>query len=396
MQILQYKKVFFKDIMVDTVLTHLGFVCALGNSLNEIITNAVDGNVPGFCIDSTEITNRKVPFYQVTIKKNKKIRCYQLIDIILKQLKPELDQLFKKYKPNEIGIVLGTTNTGIHEAQYHIDQWITENRRPKDFSLEEIELGSPALYLQKKLKSTGPAYVISTACSSSAKVFQTAQRLIDTGICEVVLVGGVDSHCKFALNGFSALSALSENKVLPFSKNRTGINLGEGAAIFIMEKGKNGIGIKGIGETSDAYDLTHPDPNGNGAERSMKLAMNSAHLNKNDIDYINMHGTGTIANDLMEGRAINRIFGTNTLCASTKSLTGHTLGAAGAVEAALSWLMLKHQCIIPHFYDGEYDESIPKLNLAKASEKIKLQNILSNSFAFGGSNASIIMGVINK
>ena len=161
----------------------------------------------------------------------------------------------------------------------------------------------------------------------------------------------------------------------------------------ISKEKANGVKLLGIGESSDAYHLTHPEPNGNGAELAMTLALKDANLTSDKIDYINMHGTGTIANDSMESLAISRVFTNSVLCASTKPLTGHALGASGAIEAGLSYLMLKNQVIIPHIYDGNYDDTLPKLNLANGNEAKHLSIILSNSFAFGGSNASLILGL---
>lgn len=374
-------------------LENLGFVCSLGNTLEEIVSNASKGVSPGFSYTSDDVLGVSIPFFRVnTLTVKNTMRCYTLLDMVVQQLENEIEKLKKQYRSSEIGIVLGTTNTGIHEAQKHIDEWMNTNHVPPEFSFSEIELGSPALYLKKKLNIEGPAYSISTACSSSAKAFQSAINLLRTKLCKVVLVGGVDSRCRFAQNGFYALNALSKERTLPFSENRSGINLGEAAAIFIMKQSKKGICIEGIGETSDGYDLTHPEPTGIGAIKAMEQALRSAKLPKQKIDFINLHGTGTIANDAMEANAVNSLFGSNLLCSSTKSLTGHTLGASGAVELALSWLMLKYQFIIPHVYDGNMDPKIPKIKLASGSEKKKIHHILSNSFAFGGSNVSIVVG----
>ncbi|MBQ3785211.1 MAG: beta-ketoacyl-[Alphaproteobacteria bacterium] len=226
----------------------------------------------------------------------------------------------------------------------------------------------------------------------SLKVFQSARQLIDNNICDAVLVGGVDARCDFALNGFYALGALSATHTNPFSENRNGINLGEGAALFILEKGDNGIKLLGIGESSDAYHLTSPDPSGAGAIASMNFALQDANLEPKNIDFINMHGTGTTANDAMESLAINKLFGKDVLCASTKPLTGHTLGAAGAISMGLSWLMLKYNFVIPHIYDGHFADDCAEIRLACKEDSKEINRVLCNAFAFGGSNASLIMG----
>ena len=376
-------------------LTDLGFVCSLGVTKEEIYQNLIQDRIPGLCYVTDDILNERVPFYAVSDQNISDMRCYHLLDLAVMQIKDSLLNLKKRIDSHQIGIVLGSSNTGIHEAQIDISRWIDTGICPSNFSFEKIELGSPALYLQKKLDINGPSYVISTACSSSAKAFQSARKMIKNGICQAVIVGGVDSRCMFAHNGFFSLDALSERPTIPFSSNRTGISLGEGAALFVMEKSDNGIQILGIGESTDAYDLTHPDPSGKGAIDCMKMALKDAKISSDKIDYINMHGTGTEANDNMEGKAIFNVFGSNVLCASTKPFTGHALGAAGAIELALSWIMLEKQFVIPHKYDGVFDQKIDKIKLANGSENIKLKRILSNSFAFGGSNVSIIIGKNN-
>jgi len=380
---------------MDVVLTDLGIVCALGNNKAEVIANAKTGKSPGLCYISDDILNEKIPFFSVKDCPKAEMRCYALLDMAVSQIEESLKKLKQKYQTDKIGVVLGTSNTGIHEAQADINQWIEDNRCPDTFSFEKIELGSAALYLKDKLETKGPAYAVSTACSSSAKAFQSARNLIKSGICEAVIVGGVDSRCKFAHNGFFALEALIPKITNPFSKNRSGITLGEGAALFIMEKQGQGIRLLGIGESTDGCDLTHPDPTGKGAKISMEKALADAHISPSSIDYINMHGTGTLANDEMEGKAIYEIFKDKPLCASTKPLTGHALGASGAIEIALSYLMLTHHFIIEHKFDGIFDESIPPIHLAKGKETVNLKTIMSNSFAFGGSNVSVILGENN-
>lgn len=380
---------------MKVTLTDLGFVCALGNNKEDIVRNAARGEAPGVCAVYDDVPNKTIPFFQVLDVNSKYMRCYDLLDRAVEQINDSIIELKNKYSSSELGIVLGCSNTGIHEAQLNIMEWLKTGDCPQEFSFDKIELGSPAIYLQKKLDISGPAYVVSTACSSSAKAFQTARNLIKNKVCKAVIVGGVDSRCMFAHNGFYGLSALSDNVTNPFSANRSGITLGEGAALFIMQENVPGIQLLGIGETTDAYDLTSPDPTGNGAFKSMQQALSEAELDMKDINYINMHGTGTEANDAMEGTAINNLFGNSTLCASTKQLTGHTLGASGAIEIALSWLMIKNNFIIPHKFDGVYDDRIPKINLATGKENIKINNILSNSFAFGGSNVSVILGDAN-
>lgn len=377
---------------MTVMLQDLGFVCALGVTHDEIVKSAKLGDTSGMFRVMPKVADIHIPFGSVNVETTQQIRCYDLLLAALKQIESTILTLKSNYALNRLGIVIGASNTGIHEAQKHINQALETGKMPEEFSLSEIELYSPAAFLREKTGFNGPVYTVSTACSSSAKVFQDARALIDQGICDAVLVGGVDARCDFALNGFNALSALSYKHTNPMSKNREGINLGEAAALFIMTKGVDGIKLLGVGESSDAYHLTSPDPSGAGAISSMRSALNNAGLTPSMIDFINMHGTGTIANDAMESLAINSVFGTDTLCASTKPLTGHTLGAAGAVSVALSWLMIKYQFVIPHVFDGEYATDCAKLKLATRQDQQNINTILCNAFAFGGSNASVIIG----
>ena len=377
---------------MSVILQNLGFVCALGTTHDEIVKNAKNGDVSGMFANPRTVDGKNVPFGAVNLPTTESMRCYDLLNVALNQIWDSILELKSTYKSTRLGIVLGASNTGIHEAQKHINTALSTGKMPDDFSLDEIELYSPTKFLVEKTGFCGPAYTVSTACSSSAKVFADARSLIKNDICDAVLVGGVDARCDFALNGFNALSALSFEHTNPMSQNRNGINLGEGCALFIMTRGTDGIKLLGTGESSDAYHLTAPDPSGAGAIASMRAALNDAELNATDIDFINMHGTGTVANDAMESLAINSVFGDKTLSASTKPLTGHTLGAAGAISVALSWLMIKYGFVVPHVFDGEYATDCAKLNLSVTTTKHEINRVLCNAFAFGGSNASVIIG----
>ena len=221
----------------------------------------------------------------------------------------------------------------------------------------------------------------------------SAARLLEAGICDLVITGGVDTLCNLTLLGFNSLEVISESPSLPFSKNRDGINISEAGALFLMTRNKCENKLLGYGESSDAYHHSAPHPEGEGAMASMKSALSSAKLSESEIDYINLHGTGTLQNDSMEAKAVYEIFGTGIPCSSTKSLTGHTLGAAGAIEAAFSLLALEHQQLPVHHWDNFPDTSIPQLNLISDSRPEKpVKTVLSNSYAFGGNNCSIILG----
>ncbi len=377
---------------MEYVLKNLGFVCALGANHDDIVKNAKTGDTKGMFRENVIVDGEKVPFGIAPVARKQELRMYDLIDGALNQIDEDIELLKKKYLPNRIGIIIGSSNTGVSEAQKIIETAFHNNTDLPNSVIKDLELGTPAEYIRVKTGFSGPAFTVSTACSSSLKVFQSARQLLDNDICDAVLVGGVDGYCDFALNGFNALGALSKTHTNPFSKNRNGINLGEGAALFILEKGNDGTKLLGVGESSDAYHLTSPDPSGAGAITSMQSALKDAKLTPKDIDFINMHGTGTTANDAMESLAINTVFGEDVLCASTKPLTGHTLGAAGAISMGLSWLMIKYNFIIPHVFDNEYATDCAKIHLSTGQENTEIKRVLCNAFAFGGSNASLIMG----
>ena len=304
-------------------------------------------------------------------------RSCRLLAWAVAHLKDRLDDFFSRYGHDRVAVVLGASNTGVDEAQRHIDMALSHpsgapSRFPSAFRFSMLELGTPADYLSKAIGAKGPTYTISTACSSSAKAFPAARRLIEAGFCDAAIVGGVDGRCRFAMNGFHALGALAQGKCRPLADDRDGICLGEGVALFLMEREKcaptrmNQVFFAGAGETSDAYHATAPDPEGRGAATAMRAAMADAGCVPAGIDYLNLHGTGTLANDDMEMKAVRLVFGEHLppVVESTKSITGHCLGAAGAVEAAICW---------ERIHRGE------------------VRRALSNSFAFGGSNASVVL-----
>jgi 3-oxoacyl-[acyl-carrier-protein] synthase-1 len=227
-----------------------------------------------------------------------------------------------------------------------------------------------------------------------------AARLIRAGFADAALVGGVDSLCKMTVQGFAALEALSHGLCNPFSRNRDGINIGEAAAIFLLASQSATVRLAGTGETSDAHHVSAPDPTGKGAASAMVAALRHAGLTPSGIAYLNLHGTATLLNDAMEGRAVHAIFGDATPCSSTKALTGHTLGAAGACEAAFLWLTLNtrynpENWLPPHIWDGEADPDNPPLNLVVLGTKLVPSGsrvaAMSTSFAFGGSNVAIAL-----
>lgn len=369
--------------------------------MNEIfITDASAVFAEKLTLDETIIKGDKFYFgkleedFEPIANERYDLRCNR----ILKYLVDKLD--LSRFKKDEIAIVIGTTNSGIEEFE------TTENKH-------HAELGNPAEFLKWYLGTTNYSACVSTACTSGAKAFSTARKLLQNGVCKAVIAGGIDTLASMPSYGFHALEVLSHEKTNPFSKNRSGISLGEGGALFVVTKTAEFLDAKtqrseeaksvseavkcalllGIGETSDAYHSATPDPDGTQAVNAIQLALKNANLKPEDIDYINLHGTGTISNDLMEANAIYKVFGDKVPASSTKPLTGHCLGAAASIEAFICYQILKGERNLPiHKFDGEYDENLPKINLV--NEKTPQKNIktcMSTSFGFGGTNAVMIL-----
>ncbi|WP_210455757.1 beta-ketoacyl-[acyl-carrier-protein] synthase family protein [Vibrio crassostreae] len=328
----------------------------------------------------------------------------QLALSALHQIEDSIEQAKSQFGADRIAVVIGTSTSGISDGEAAFKQKLANGEFPADYHYSKQELGDTSEFVSQYCALTGPNYVISTACSSSGRVFLTAQRLLNSGMADAVLVGGVDTLCKLTLNGFHGLEALSTTHCKPFSATRDGINIGEAAAFMLLSKTKlagvnaaqdtSNIALLGCGDSSDAHHISAPHPEGNGAEQAMKKALHSAQLNAEDIGYINAHGTATPLNDSMESKAIHRIFANKVPVSSTKPLTGHTLGAASAIEAAIAWHILKYDLPLPLQKCQDKAEDI-EIDLVNCSQKLKAKNILSNSFAFGGNNISLIFGVVN-
>ena len=317
----------------------------------------------------------------------------------VEQIRKQIDYFLAKYGHDRIGIVLGTSTSGIEESEKYFKQEL-ELRKPQDFSYYKQEISNAGDFLAAYLNIQGPKYVVSTACTSSAKALIEAKRLIQADLCDAVIVGGVDSLCSLTLNGFDSLDSNASQMTNPFSKNRSGINIGEGAAIFVLSSEVAEVEFLGYGESSDAYHVSSPDPAGIGAEMALRAAIANAQVSSQDIGYINLHGTGTVKNDEMESLVTGKIFGDQVPVSSTKPFIGHTLGAAGAQEAALCFMTLSKfntdRRLPIHLWDQEKDPSISPLWFARKQDRLEKNVCMSNSFAFGGNNASLIMRGIDR
>ncbi len=386
-------------------LSSMGIVCSLGWGQKEVLGNLLNGKTEYMTRDTTLVSGQCLRFGKVNeslpyIKESALVnsRNNQLLVAALEEVLPEIERLKMKYGVDRIGVILATSTSGTLEAEAAMSARISEGVFPADYHFRTQEMGDPGRFLAHYLEVTGPCYTVSTACSSSGKVFASARNLIRSGLCDAVIVGGADSLCKLTATGFSALESVSAELCNPFSVNRNGINLGEGAALFTLTSEPADIALLGLGESSDAWHISAPHPEGRGAVLAMSKALSDSGLSADNIGYLNLHGTATPLNDAMESQAVEHVLGSNTLCGSTKPLTGHTLGAAGSVEAALGWLLLsplndKRQ-LPPHIWDGEVDPDLPALRLTKQGDVFENDKaaVMSNSFAFGGSNVSLILG----
>jgi 3-oxoacyl-[acyl-carrier-protein] synthase-1 len=322
----------------------------------------------------------------------------RLTALALEEIETEIAAARRRYGPDRIAVVLGTSTSGIAEGESALAARLSSGAWLSGYDYAQQEPGNLAAFAAELLGLSGPAYTIHTACSSSGKAFASAARLIRAGLCDAALVGGVDTLCGLTLNGFHALGALSPERCNPFSRNREGTSIGEGAAIFVLEPSSGPVALLSVGESSDAHHVSAPEPSGIGARLAMTRGLAAAGLSPEAIGYVNLHGTATPLNDAMEGRAVAGLFGAATPCSSTKGLTGHALGAAGAVEAAFLWLALADQygagLLPPHLWDGVGDPEIPPLDLVEPGRRLRDRSLamLSNSFAFGGSNVSVVLG----
>ena len=386
-------------------LNDLGIVCALGGGKAEVATRLLAGDASGMVLTDAYSLGKMLTLGMVrsalpalpTATPAHQSRNNRLLFAAYEEIRTTVEALRARIPSGRLGVVIGTSTSGIAESEQAIQHLQRCGCLPAGFHYGQQELGNPAQFLADVLALDGPAYSVSTACSAGAKALASAARLVRMGACDAVLAGGADALCRFTVAGFSALEAVSDARSNPCSANRRGINIGEGAALFIVGREPAEITLLGVGESSDGYHISAPDPGGKGVLLAMRVALQEAGLRAEDIDYLNLHGTATPQNDAMEARVVHGLFGGELPVSSTKPLTGHTLGAAGAIEAGLCWLLLSaynpHRILPPHCWDGVEDPALPRLHLVRPGERARrLNHVLSNSFAFGGSNAVVLLG----
>jgi len=307
-----------------------------------------------------------------------------------------IQELKERFSPARLGVVIGSSTASIDRTEQAY-RYLVENKFSAEFMQRKVHNPhSPGLYVAHLSGISGPAITINTACSSSAKVFATGARWLNQGVVDAVLVGGVDTLCLSVLYGFDSLQLISTKMCRPFDQHRDGINLGEASGYAILMRddecvtGTN-ITLRGYGETSDAYHMSHPHPEGLGARYAMQKSLTMASLSSQQIDYINLHGTASRANDLIEGKVVADMFPKSTQVSSTKAFMGHTLGAAGITESLIAVNSLQRNIVPGSLNLTELDDEI-QLSIQSKNLDKKLEYVMSNSFGFGGNNCSLVFG----
>jgi 3-oxoacyl-[acyl-carrier-protein] synthase I len=375
----------------------MGLVCALGDDCDQAFAALVRAEVP------VSAPPFPLPFDTVTGAVRGTLdplpaalrawdtRLARIALRALPQVSPALERLKRRFGAERVAVILGTSTGGLDATEPAYRHYRTTEQRAPDFSLRRAHaFDALANLLRDLLQLRGPCYAVSTACTSSAKALASAQRLIATGAIDAALVVGADALCETTVRGFHGLGVLSREAARPFSSARTGIHIGEGAAMLVLARDSEGpVQLAAVGESSDAHAMSAPQPEGIGAASAMTRALAHAGLDASQVDYVNAHGTGTQQNDIAESHALSRVFGAHTPVGSSKGATGHTLGACGAIEAI--WCA---QAILR----GELPPSTGALpleelgvNVLQAPLRKPVRVALSNALAFGGSNASVLL-----
>lgn len=430
---------------MELFLSKPGVMSCAGNDIDELWQSVTGGNQRG--IKKVTACNGEEYFAaridEAVLKPSGArydMKIMRIENAALEQIASEIEAVKGRYDANRIAVCVGSCDNGTEFSLANHRKYFSQGEFPADYSLEIQGADYVSTFIKEKFGLSGPAVTFATACSSSAGAIIKAAEMIKAGIVDAAVVGGIDIASDTTLIGFSALEAVSSEITNPFSKNRHGITLGDGAAFFVLSRETlsvvepaettsttsttNTIKLLGWGESADAYHMTSPDPTGAGAEKAIRRALESSGVSLADLGYINLHGTGTKFNDSMEAKAVAAIFGeggtfgtdgahaASVPVSTTKPVTGHTLGAAAALEAAICWKALvenngKKNIKLPvQVWDGERDEELPALNFVGGKScgdgesgaggtagTSELKVCFSNSFAFGGANACLVLGV---
>ena len=324
-----------------------------------------------------------------------------LLELCLEQMS-ELQELLPSIAPDRVAVVLGACTSGMHRIEDGMSEYVRTQQLPENFSIRDLNLFEPARFVADKIGARGPVYTVSNACSSGLLALESAAQLLGANLADLVIAGGCDGFCQFTNAGFSALSAVSPEPCTPFAAGRKGINLGEGGALVAMTRHYSDafLAYRGAGLTTDAHHLSAPEPEGIQAAQAMRLVLESAGLCPADIDLVIAHGTGTPLNDSMEAKAIERVFGTDVPCASYKSLSGHTLAGAGALQAAIAAALLTDNpdgVLPPSAGIETVDPTLAPAHVLTQTRVLgrEIRHIVANAFAFGGSNASAVFSRVS-
>jgi len=378
-----------------------GLICCAGQNKSELYASCLSGyqggmvmvEMPGCGRYPVGLIAGELPEITAPPACALGTRIIRIIDTALEQIRPDIEKAVAKYGPEKIGVCFGSCDNGSEVSLSAHQALLEQGSFPEDYNLRFQSASFPAEFIARKFGVSGPVFTCATACASGASAIIRGAELIRSGLCGAVIAGGADIVSQTVFAGFHSLEAISDSLTNPFSKNRKGINLGEGAAFFLLDSEENStVELLGAGESADAYHMTAPGTDGAGPAKAMRAALFDAGLDGGQIGYINLHGTGTELNDKAEALALKSVFDKIPPISSTKPIIGHTLGAAGALEAAICWMVLTEKMGIPvHCWDGVKDEEIPVFP-AGADGQTKPAICMSNSFAFGGCNVSLILG----
>ncbi len=384
-------------------LSKPGIMSSAGSNLEELYTSIVSGDQSG--IKRYETFSGST-FFAARIDESKlnpssgrfDMKIIRIEEAALDQIGSIIEKAKSKYGEKRIAVCVGSCDNGTEFSLAGHRKYFENGTFPEDYSIEMQGADYVSTFIAEKYSPKGPACTFSTACSSSAGAIIKAAELIRSGSCDAAVAGGIDIASDTTLDGFASLEAISEKITNPFSKNRSGITLGDGAAFFVLSKepldeSMPKICLLGYGESCDAHHMTSPDPSGIGAKKAIEKALSNAKIKPEEVDYINLHGTGTKFNDSMEAKAVDAVFGAYKVhCSTTKPITGHTLGAAGALELAICFAAVTNNVLPPQIWDGVFDDEMPKLNFVNKNDNLYQTKIcLSNSFAFGGANACLVI-----
>ena len=389
-------------------LEAMGIICALGASQEDVWRGLAGGRSEGLAPRSDLVEGETFRFGSVAgalpapprAAARHDTRAARLALAAYEQISDAVARAVARVGAARVGVVIGTGTGGIGEIEAAFRTRDATGAPALDAPLERLEFGGVAEVVACAAGAAGPRFAMSTACSSGAKALASAKLLLASGWCDAVLAGASDSLCGVTANGFRSLQALARDRTNPMSANRDGLTLGEGAALFLVTREPSALQLLGAGEAMDAHHISAPHPEGLGAEAAMRAALADAGLGPADIAYLNLHGTGTPHNDAMECLAVARVFPSPPPCSSTKPLVGHTLAAAGALEAAFCWLALARResgrmRLPPHLWDGVREPALPALPLAVLGDSCAApapSALMSSSFGFGGSNCALVLG----